>query len=180
MRPRLTQPALNPLNEEDVRAGHAARSPSPSGEGWGEGLCHSDWTPSIAKAPPTHRSGWTRYDAFVFEQMNTEPSLPLLERWFAPMRGGESYLVARWIWLRALGGIFFSAFLALWFQIDGLIGPRGISPAGEYLDAARRAFPGIKAFWFAPTLLWMNSGSGMLRAIVVIGLLGSVLLIVNP
>ena len=95
------------------------------------------------------------------------------------MQSGQSYLVARWIWLRALGGIFFSAFLALWFQIDGLIGPRGISPAGEYLNEVRRAFPGIKAFWFAPTLLWINAGSGMLRAIVVIGLLASVALIVN-
>src|SRR5260221_177873 len=60
-----------------------------------------------------------------------------------------------------------------------MIGPRGISPAGEYLNAVRRALPGIKAFWFAPTLLWINTGSGMLRATVVIGLLASVALIVN-
>jgi lipase maturation factor 1 len=113
----------------------------------------------------------------VFEPVDIKP--PILERWLAPMRGGESYLVARWIWLRALGGIFFSAFLSLWFQIDGLIGPRGISPAGEYLQAVRRAFPGIKALWFAPTLLWIDAGSGMLQAIVVIGLLASVALILN-
>src|SRR5258708_31181262 len=86
-----------------------------------------------------------------------------VERWFAPMRGGESYLVARWIWLRALGGIFFSAFLALWFQIEGLIGPRGISPAGEYLQDVQRAFPRIKAVWFAPPLFWISPGSGTLR-----------------
>jgi hypothetical protein len=36
----------------------------------------------------------------------------------------------RWIWLRALGLIFLSAFYSLAFQIDGLIGPRGILPAG--------------------------------------------------
>ena len=88
--------------------------------------------------------------------MNTEPDQSFLERWFAPMQGGVSCLAARWIWLRALGAIFFSAFLALWFQIDGMIGPRGISPAGEYLQAVKRAFPGIKGVWFAPTLrVWL-------------------------
>jgi hypothetical protein len=101
----------------------------------------------------------------------------LLEQWFGPT--GESYLRARWIWLRALGGIFFSAFLALWFQIEGLIGPRGISPAADYLAAVRRTFPLFKAWWFAPTLFWMSSSSAMLRTVVVIGFIASVALILN-
>src|SRR5882724_318828 len=111
--------------------------------------------------------------------MNTLPRPPFLDHWFGPMRGGESFLVARWIWLRALGGIFFSAFLSLWFQIDGMIGPHGISPAGIYLAAVRRAFPGLKAYWFAPTLLWINSSSGMLHALVLAGFLASVALMLN-
>jgi hypothetical protein len=126
-------------------------------------ICHSTFRLSLSTIP-----------------MNTDlESSSLLERWLAPMRAGESYLVARWIWLRALGGIFLSAFLSLWFQIGGLIGPRGISPAGDYLQAVRRAFPGAKAFWYAPTLFWIDSGSGMLRAIVAIGLFSSVALILN-
>jgi hypothetical protein len=43
--------------------------------------------------------------------------------------------------LRALELIYFSAFLALLFQIEGLIGPRGILPARSYplrLDAPVR------------------------------------------
>ena len=44
----------------------------------------------------------------------------------------------RWIWLRALGLIFLSAFYSLAFQITGLVGPRGILPAGEYLPPSQR------------------------------------------
>ncbi len=40
----------------------------------------------------------------------------------------------RWIFLRALGAIFFSAFYSLWFQIHGLIGPNGISPAASSIE----------------------------------------------
>jgi hypothetical protein len=115
----------------------------------------------------------------VFDDVQRSPEQPFLERWFGPMRDGESYLIARWIWLRALGGIYFFVFLALSDQIDGLIGPRGISPAGHYLTAVREAFPGVRAFWFAPTLLWFSSGAGMLNAIVVIGLLASAALLLN-
>ena len=44
-------------------------------------------------------------------------------------------LVPRWIFLRALAAIYFSAFFSLLFQIKGLIGPDGILPAQEYLAA---------------------------------------------
>ena len=105
----------------------------------------------------------------MFEPLTPTPSAP-------------SY-IARWIWLRALGGIFLSAFVSLWFQIEGLIGPRGISPAGEYLAAVRQAFSpaflNLKAYWYAPTVLWVSPGSLMLRAIVAIGLLASLALIFN-
>src|SRR5437899_12967896 len=87
----------------------------------------------------------------MFEEIAKQQP-PLLQRWFAPDFSQPSYLRARWIWLRALGGIFFSAFYSLYFQIHGLIGPNGILPATAYLDAVRRAF-GLKRYWFAPTLL---------------------------
>jgi uncharacterized membrane protein YphA (DoxX/SURF4 family) len=88
-------------------------------------------------------------------------------------------LRARWLWLRALGGIFLSAFLALWFQIEGLIGPRGISPAGAYLDAVRQAFGLTKGIWFAPTLYWLGSGRNAIIGVVVAGLIASIALLLN-
>ena len=56
----------------------------------------------------------------------------------------------RWIWLRALGLIFLSVFYSLAFQIEGLVGPRGILPAGEYLPEVREAVGAWKAAWYAP------------------------------
>jgi len=63
-----------------------------------------------------------------------------IRRWFDPQYGASDRLVPRWIFLRALGLIYFSAFFSLIFQIRGLVGPDGILPAGEYLDAVARQF----------------------------------------
>jgi hypothetical protein len=98
-----------------------------------------------------------------------------MERWFAP---DAPYVRARWIWLRALGLIFFSAFYSLLFQIHGLIGPNGILSARDYLQALRQ-FAGAKAFWLAPTLLWLNAGDGALDAIVWVGIAASIAIVVN-
>ena len=85
----------------------------------------------------------------------------------------------RWIWLRALGLIFFSAFYSLWFQIVALNGPRGVLPAAEYLPALRAAVGLLKAAWFAPTLFWFASGDAALKAVVAAGAVASVLLTLN-
>ena len=102
----------------------------------------------------------------------------VLQRWFAPDFSEPSYLRARWIWIRALGGIFFSAFYSLYFQIHGLIGPNGILPASGYLPAVRGAF-GAKAYWVAPTLLWIDASDRALDVLVWTGFAASALIIFN-
>jgi len=109
----------------------------------------------------------------MFESIDTPT--PLRSRWLAP---APASLRARWLFLRALGAIFFSAFYALWFQIHGLIGPNGLLPAGAWLTMARDAL-GVRAFWLAPTLLWINAGDAMLNAIVIAGLIAAGLLTLN-
>src|SRR5271167_3875794 len=100
-------------------------------------------------------------------------------RWlFDSGYGLRDRLIPRWVFLRALGLIYFSAFYALVFQIRGLIGADGILPAGEYLDAVGRQL-GASRFWFAPTLLWIRSGDHMLTAICWAGMIASVLLVLN-
>ena len=86
---------------------------------------------------------------------------------------------ARWIVLRALGAIFFSAFYSLVFQIHGLIGTHGIQPVDEYLQAVARMAPGVAHLWYAPTLLWAHATDGALTALVVAGLVASLLLTFN-
>src|SRR5438309_11981784 len=100
---------------------------------------------------------------------------------FGPEAADESihtHLLPRWIFLRALGLIYFSAFYSLLFQIRGLIGPNGILPATEYLRAVTNSF-GLARFWYAPTLLWFSAGNHMLMALCWAALIASVLLTIN-
>jgi lipase maturation factor 1 len=98
---------------------------------------------------------------------------------FSSEQGAADRLIPRWIVLRALGLIYCSAFVSLLFQIRGLIGPDGILPAGRYLAAVAQSFgPGVR-LWFAPTVLWLSSGSHMLMAMCWLGLAGSLLLTAN-
>ncbi len=96
---------------------------------------------------------------------------------FDPASGRPDHLIARWLFLRSLGLIYFSAFFSLLFQIRGLIGPQGILPAAEYLQSL--SGPTSLRLWFAPTLLWLNSSDHMLMSLCWIGLLASVILLLN-
>ena len=100
-------------------------------------------------------------------------------RWLLhPARGDSGRLVSRWLFLRALGLIYFSAFYSLIFQIRGLMGPAGILPAGEFLRAVAES-TGRGRFWYAPTAFWLSSSSNMLMAVCWIGIVASVLVVLN-
>ncbi|HEU5340150.1 lipase maturation factor family protein [Edaphobacter sp.] len=105
-------------------------------------------------------------------------AVQLVRHWFAPEEGPRDAYVARWIFLRALGLIYFSAFYSLVFQIRGLIGPEGILPASEYLASVERSLGPLR-FWFAPTLLWFSSSSHMLMALCWVGIAASLLVVLN-
>jgi lipase maturation factor 1 len=98
---------------------------------------------------------------------------------FSESRGAKDRLIPRWLFLRALGPIYFSAFFPLVFQIRGLMGSNGISPAGDYLQAVAHAMGHWQRIWYAPTLLWWSSGTGMLLAICGAGMIASILLFLN-
>src|SRR5579871_970874 len=102
----------------------------------------------------------------------------LPRRLFGPDFSPPGYLVARWLFLRALGLIFFSAFYSLAYQIRGLIGPDGILPAVDYLAQVTRVL-GSARFWFAPTVFWWSAGDRFLMAVVIVGMTASLLLTLN-
>jgi lipase maturation factor 1 len=66
-------------------------------------------------------------------------------------------------------------------QAAGLIGSRGILPAGEFLGAVHESL-GAAAYWNVPTLLWLNGSDAFLRAVWIVGVSLSLLLLlgVNP
>ncbi len=99
-------------------------------------------------------------------------------RLFAPDFTPSGYLAARWLFLRALGAIFFSAFYSLAFQIRGLIGPHGLLPAQEYLAQVARVM-GSGRFWYAPTVFWWSASDRTLLAVCIIGMIASVFLMLN-
>src|SRR5260370_14342649 len=96
---------------------------------------------------------------------------------FDSSHGPANRFIALWLFLRALGLIYFSAFFALLFQVRGLIGTQGILPAADYLGAVRTL--GALRFWYAPTLLWFSSGDRMLMALCWAGLIASLVLVAN-
>jgi lipase maturation factor 1 len=92
--------------------------------------------------------------------------------------GASNQLIARWLFLRALGLIYFSAFFSLIFQIRGLIGPEGVLPAGEYLDHVRNGVGSLR-LWYAPTIFWLGSGDHALIAMTIVGMAAALALVAN-
>jgi hypothetical protein len=92
--------------------------------------------------------------------------------------GAGSAILARWVFLRALALIYFSAFYSLLFQIKGLIGPQGILPADGYLRAIAR-FYGSSGYWHAPSLFWFSATSNTLMVVTWCGIAASLLAFVN-
>jgi hypothetical protein len=97
---------------------------------------------------------------------------------FDSKSGPTDRFLSRWIFLRALGAIYFSAFFSLVFQIRGLIGPNGILPAREYLKNIADQV-GYARYWYAPSVFWFSSGSRMLMALCWVGMAAAVLLVIN-
>src|ERR1700739_1535620 len=108
------------------------------------------------------------------------PSTRRWLRWFAAPRppGPPGYLISRWLFLRALGLIYFSAFYSLVFRIRGLLGPDGLLPAGMYLNQVAKYF-GTTRYWYVPTLLWLGSSDRALMALCWTGIIASLLLVFN-
>jgi hypothetical protein len=78
------------------------------------------------------------------------------------------FTIARWIFARALGTVFFCAFVSLAVQIRGLAGQNGIIPAQQFLDAVWNQ-NGASALWQVPTLCWFNASDAMLITLCLAG-----------
>jgi lipase maturation factor 1 len=86
------------------------------------------------------------------------------------------FAAGMWWFLRALSAIFALAFVSYWIQMPGLVGERGILPAGEFFSAAEAAGVG---FWDMPGILWWGAGEGTLALWCAVGLVVSVFALVG-
>ena len=106
----------------------------------------------------------------------------VLEWLLGPEAAGEgktTHLLPRWIVLRGLGLIYFSAFYSYLFQIKGLIGPQGILPAAEFLPRVKEALGGVQGVWYAPTLFWFGSSDRALMIVCWLGIAASLAVFFN-
>lgn len=78
--------------------------------------------------------------------------------------------------LRALGAVYFIAFVSYLVQADGLIGAKGILPFAEWLQTIRPQVAEA-GFRYVPTLLWLWPTDAGLHAALWAGIVFSVLLI---
>lgn len=90
----------------------------------------------------------------------------------------ENYSIALALFLRLLGLIYFVVYLPFLFQINGLIGSKGILPVGQYLQRAKLIL-GKEAYHSLPTIFWWNHSDKALIAVVWGTLLFSTLLMLN-
>jgi predicted DCC family thiol-disulfide oxidoreductase YuxK len=89
----------------------------------------------------------------------------------------ETFRLASWLFLRMLGAIYLIAFWSFGGQAAGLIGSHGISPVAEFLRSVREYY-GV-GFGQVPTLFWVNSGDGAIKAVWIGGVCLSVALLLG-
>jgi hypothetical protein len=82
------------------------------------------------------------------------------------------------LFLRLLGAVYFVAFASLAVQITGLVGERGILPAGQFLEWARSIY-GPTAYRTLPTVFWLGAGDLALRLVTWSGVGLSILLVIG-
>lgn len=86
-----------------------------------------------------------------------------------------TYSLARRGFALAIGLAYAVAFAVLWQQAPGLIGSDGIRPLDDILRAATERF-GATKYLRVPSLFWLHSGDGALRAVAGLGALAGLAL----
>ena len=110
------------------------------------------------------------------------PAFSRLTRWLWGRHVERpEHVVTRWFFLRALGIIYFIAFLSLAMQIQGLIGPEGILPTDRFLSAVKVECDaqgiGVARFGLVPTLCWLGASGTFLNIQCAAGMVLALLLI---
>ncbi|MGH9481293.1 MAG: lipase maturation factor family protein [Terriglobales bacterium] len=109
-----------------------------------------------------------------------EPGPPETADWLRMRRTLPGSRQVAGLLVRWLGFVYFWVFLAWWEQAAGLIGPRGILPAGDFLAAVRANFGFWHRLWMAPSLLWLGSGTAALGWVCALGMAGALAAMLRP
>jgi predicted DCC family thiol-disulfide oxidoreductase YuxK/uncharacterized membrane protein YphA (DoxX/SURF4 family) len=79
----------------------------------------------------------------------------------------RQYNLVRFVFLRGVALIYLVAFVSLWVQVQGLIGSRGVVPAGNLMNAVKLIVTerhiGADRYHLLPTLGWWSAGDTSLN-----------------
>jgi lipase maturation factor 1 len=110
------------------------------------------------------------FERMMFGSMSKDRLLPALLTKL--QRGHEpasiTFSFASWLFLRLLGFIYLIAFWSLSTQILGLVGERGILPAGVFLQSVSQRV-GPERVLILPTVFWIDAGNAFLQTVTLAG-----------
>lgn len=86
----------------------------------------------------------------------------------AAPEGNNRFALGTWCFLRLLALIHLIAFVSLWVQLDGLMGPNGVLPATRYFEAVREQI-GPAAYHAVPSLCWIFGAGKFLHVLCAAG-----------
>ena len=99
---------------------------------------------------------------------------------FSGAGGDATYLMSRWLLLRAVGLVYVIIFLGVIQDQMALAGPQGIVPLADYLKHVAESHTGpVAAFFAAPSLFWLSSSETMMRGLSFLGLGAAVAVVLN-
>ncbi len=107
-----------------------------------------------------HRVLFSRLTGLLWGQDVRPPTYAVSSQWF----------------LRLLGVVYLIAFISFWVQSSGLLGEKGIAPAGTFFQRAGEIL-GPGGFWQLPSVCWWGAGDAALQVWAAGGVVVSVLLI---
>ena len=82
------------------------------------------------------------------------------------------------LFLKCLALIYFSAFVSMVTQVEGLVGVDGILPIESLLRSVELRFPDNK-YWLLPTIFWLDASDRTLVLVCYAGMLAALLVFVN-
>lgn len=88
------------------------------------------------------------------------------------------FALTQWVFVRLLALIYLIAFASLSVQIAGLIGEKGLLPAGEFFDFVGKNF-GVTRYFVVPSIFWWASDDRTLTGICYAGMAMAFLLVVT-
>lgn len=86
----------------------------------------------------------------------------------------SAYALTIGLFLRALGAVYFIAFVSLAVQVVGLYGSQGILPIADWIGRQSLSAGNV---WSNPTAFWLNTSDSFIQGVPIVGAVLSLLLV---